>query len=67
MTRGRDYLPIGLHERPETLRDKAEDCIRRADALKAEGEPLEAMAFLALAEEYRQAAELRAVEAAADG
>jgi hypothetical protein len=66
MTRPHD-LPIGRHARAAWLREKAEECVRQADELRAVGEVLEAMAHLALAEEYAALAKTRAVEEAVDG
>ena len=69
MTRDAYHLPIGRSARAEWLRAKAEECVRKADELKAVGELLEAMAFIALAEDYARLAALRAAETgeAADG
>lgn len=63
----RDPLPIGRHARASWLRDKATECVRQADELRAAGREGEALAFLCLAESYRATAQLRAVEEAADG
>jgi hypothetical protein len=60
-------IPLTRHARASWLCEKAEDCVRQADEAKAVGKEGEAMAFLALAQEYRRTANLRAVEEAADG
>jgi hypothetical protein len=62
MTINRDPLPIGRHARADWLRAQAEECIREADMLKAAGELLEAMAFVALAQDYAELARTRATE-----
>jgi hypothetical protein len=66
MTRDRD-LPLTLYARASWLRERAEECVRQANELKAAGRESEARAFLCLAESYRARAELRAVEEAANG
>jgi hypothetical protein len=65
----REPLLIDRHARAAWLREKAEECVRQADELKACGELLEAMAFLSLAEDYAERARTRAAESgeAADG
>jgi hypothetical protein len=67
MSRDRD-LPIGRHARASWLHEKAEECVRHADEARAAGEEVEVVAaFLDMAEHYRETANLRAVEEAADG
>lgn len=66
MTRDRDPLPLTRHARAAWLREKAEECVRQADELKAEGDEAAALAFLDLAESYSALAKTRAVEEAAE-
>jgi hypothetical protein len=55
-------LPLTRHARASWLREKAEECVRQADELRAAGGMLEALAFLALAEESAALAQTRAAE-----